>query len=64
MLNNLQKRKEVDQRFIERWADRFIAIAQKHGQDAAVAWLGAFINPADSALVVVEVNKKIAGGVK
>jgi hypothetical protein len=60
----LVKRNEVDQRFIERWADRFIEIAQKHGQAAAVAWLGAFINPKDSAVVVAEVNKKVVGGTK
>lgn len=56
------KRNEVDQRFIERWADRFIAIAQKHGQAAAVSWLHAFVNPDDRPGVVASVNKKVMEG--
>lgn len=56
------KRNEVDQKFIDRWANRFIEIAGKHGNYAASAWAASFLNKEDLPQVMVAVNKKVAGG--
>lgn len=56
-----EKRKEVAHQFVERWADRFIAIAKTHGQFAAEAWAGTFLNRADLPHVIAAVNKKVMG---